>query len=874
MLSVSSSYPKVSCRKWLLLSYLQSLLLTHVVFLASALTPPVLADTNKLQSKMEMTSKPSSIVSDTFTIDNDVQEFHQYAASAVDLTMVHATETDVLSVIRSCRNWDADQRQSYLYRFNLKGEDNNPADYMPPVPLDSSVKIYLPSPSGNKTAIIKEIVSKANGDECNKAKGTIVEVWHGLSLLRRIPINEKQHGKIIQDATGFGSPVWSPDETCLLYSAERIPPKTEPFWTVSVEKSGKDATENAPIRGGNNILGLGQRDHWGERYHTQEPILDLYIMNLESGRAARIQNVPSKYPSAAATDETPSVEQEINNESITLGQAVWHPAGDKVAFTAWDAGLPKRLGMIYCRNRASKIFEAPVQTLLNQLAAESDDGSRDEDFDCHSNDLAYARSPRYAQMEGEDTRLMFLGSDQAFASHDACMGLYGVSASGNVDCIVPVMKKPQIDGPKVFGMGFPGLFLSQLPVTCSVGKDHIVTTSIFGSVQRILRVNCSNGNVDLLSFPQLDETTSQTLCCLAPNGDMIVAATSCTAPTSLWLVASKSLQKESPDRKVIVDARKVATFGPVAASVHSEIAATFVPPFKMKIFALDPPEIEGATAEQIQAILLLPDEASSSKPKPLIVVPHGGPHSCTTSSFAPGFAHLASKYAVLFPNYRGSIGFGQDAADSLLTRIGHVDVQDVMVFTRHAIETFSEIDGNKVGICGGSHGGFLTAHCTSQFPDFFNAGTRGDTICMFPSILTFSSSHHSIHNVAACRNPVTNIASMLTSTDIPDWCFAEAFGQYNQEEFQGPTKDQILTMYEKSPVSRVRQVKTPTLVALGQVDLRVPYSQGLEWYYSLRSNRVPTKLLLYPKDCHALDRDTTEADHWIHIRQWMDEYLS
>jgi acylaminoacyl-peptidase len=115
---------------------------------------------------------------------------------------------------------------------------------------------------------------------------------------------------------------------------------------------------------------------------------------------------------------------------------------------------------------------------------------------------------------------------------------------------------------------------------------------------------------------------------------------------------------------------------------------------------------------------------------------------------------------------------------------------------------------------------------------------------------------------------------MITSTDIPDWCFAEALGRYDPRNFQGPTKDEITAMYEKSPVSRIDQVKTPTLIALGKSDLRVPYSQGLEWFHSLRSNGVPTKLLLYPNDSHALDRATTEADHWIHIRRWFDQYLT
>jgi acylaminoacyl-peptidase len=83
------------------------------------------------------------------------------------------------------------------------------------------------------------------------------------------------------------------------------------------------------------------------------------------------------------------------------------------------------------------------------------------------------------------------------------------------------------------------------------------------------------------------------------------------------------------------------------------------------------------------------------------------------------------------------------------------------------------IDAQRVGICGGSHGGFLTAHCTSQYPELFKA--------------------------AAMRNPVTNIASMVTSTDIPDWCYGEVMGEYDQSVFRGPTSQQLVKMYENHP---------------------------------------------------------------------------
>ena len=80
-------------------------------------------------------------------------------------------------------------------------------------------------------------------------------------------------------------------------------------------------------------------------------------------------------------------------------------------------------------------------------------------------------------------------------------------------------------------------------------------------------------------------------------------------------------------------------------------------------------------------------------------------------------------------------------------------------------------------------------------------------------------------------------------------------------------------MREKSPVCRVSNVKAPTLVALGVSDLRVPPSQGREWYHTLRSMGVPSKLLTYEKDDHAILGVQSEADHWVNCKKWFDRYL-
>jgi acylaminoacyl-peptidase len=257
----------------------------------------------------------------------------------------------------------------------------------------------------------------------------------------------------------------------------------------------------------------------------------------------------------------------------------------------------------------------------------------------------------------------------------------------------------------------------------------------------------------------------------------------------------------------------------------------------------------GDVKVDVSSILLLPDDAGNEK-LPLIVVPHGGPHSATPTSFVPSYGYLCQhgKYAVLHVNFRGSTGFGQAALESLAGNAGTQDVLDVVAATRAAIDT-GAIDPERVGICGGSHGGFLAAHLSGQHPDLFK--------------------------VASMRNPCINIASMVTATDIPDWCYVETLGigKYEWDNFRAPSKEENDKMWDNSPIAHLENVKAPTLVALGMKDRRVPPSQGLEYFHSLRAKSLPTKLLVY-EDCdHAIDRVVSEADFWINTKQWFDKHL-
>lgn len=129
---------------------------------------------------------------------------------------------------------------------------------------------------------------------------------------------------------------------------------------------------------------------------------------------------------------------------------------------------------------------------------------------------------------------------------------------------------------------------------------------------------------------------------------------------------------------------------------------------------------------------------------PLIVWPHGGPHSVFANNLSlEESLFLSLGYAVLFINYRGSLGAGKKNVDFLLGKVGMSDVSDCVHATQQALVQFPWLDPNRLILVGGSHGGFLVTHLSGQYPDMFKA--------------------------VVARNPVIDIAAMSVVSDIPDW---------------------------------------------------------------------------------------------------------
>uniref|UniRef100_A0A7S1BNY9 acylaminoacyl-peptidase n=1 Tax=Corethron hystrix TaxID=216773 RepID=A0A7S1BNY9_9STRA len=480
---------------------------------------------------------------------------------------------------------------------------------------------------------------------------------------------------------------------------------------------------------------------------------------------------------------------------------------------------------------------------------EFEDGQHDDTFTCLTPHDRLARSPRIVvDSENETAKLIWLGNTEGFDTHNGCMGLYSLNwdykRGANMNSrtiIVDIIHIPEHDD------AFPGLFVSQLPSEPFVSADgkYLFATSQWRSITKVVKISIATGDVQPISFNLRDnfETIgSQTLLCMTNTGDAVVIQTEPNSPPILGIIPSASLLVPGGN---LVRSEIVAKFSPVAAT-SSYAPKCILKENKLSYHIIRTYPKHGNVKAPVEGILLLPPSAEQES-VPLIVVPHGGPHSCTPTSYIPSYAFLCQRgnFGILHANYRGSTGFGQAALESQSGNIGDQDVKDVVHLTKQVLQDFKgQIDSARVGICGGSHGGFLAGHLTGQNSELFK--------------------------VACMRNPVTNIATMTTATDIPDWAYVEALGpgNYNWTSFRGPGKSDLSTMWEVSPIAHIENITAPTLVAIGISDKRVPPSQGIEYYHALRSKGVETKLLLYENDDHAIDKVQSEADHWINILDW------
>jgi dipeptidyl aminopeptidase/acylaminoacyl peptidase len=246
----------------------------------------------------------------------------------------------------------------------------------------------------------------------------------------------------------------------------------------------------------------------------------------------------------------------------------------------------------------------------------------------------------------------------------------------------------------------------------------------------------------------------------------------------------------------------------------------------------------------IQGWIVPPAKVESGKKYPMIVLIHGGPSSATTSDWPAGFgmsraiiAALSVRgYYVLLPNPRGSYGQGEEFTRANVKDFGHGDLRDNLAGVDAAIKKYP-VDPDRLGVTGWSYGGFMTMWTVTQTNRF-----RG----------------------AVAGAGIANWQSYYGQNLIDQWMIP----------FFGATVYDDPAVYEKSsPIHFIKNVKTPTLVIVGEHDAECPSSQSYEFWHALRTLNVPTQLIIYPGEGHLFIKPENQADRMDQTVAWFDKYL-
>jgi dipeptidyl aminopeptidase/acylaminoacyl peptidase len=258
----------------------------------------------------------------------------------------------------------------------------------------------------------------------------------------------------------------------------------------------------------------------------------------------------------------------------------------------------------------------------------------------------------------------------------------------------------------------------------------------------------------------------------------------------------------------------------------------------------EPRELDAAAPDgyPVHGWVVTPDPERFAGPHPTILMIHGGPYAQYTVGLFDEVQTLAEAgYAVVYGNPRGSAGYGSAHGSAIRHGFGTVDTDDVLALLDAAL-TDPALDGERVGVMGGSYGGYLTAWLTTRTDRFVGAIVERGFL-----------------------DPV----SFVGSSDI-GWFFGlEYLGDGDDEASRAAVAAQ-------SPMAHVARVTTPTLVIHSEQDWRCPVEQGQRWFVELKRRGVPSELLLFPGEGHELTRSGRPQHRLVrfeHVLDWWSRTL-
>ena len=248
-----------------------------------------------------------------------------------------------------------------------------------------------------------------------------------------------------------------------------------------------------------------------------------------------------------------------------------------------------------------------------------------------------------------------------------------------------------------------------------------------------------------------------------------------------------------------------------------------------------------SNGDELTGYVLLPKDFDKKKKYPTLLSVHGGPKTEFSDIFHHEHQMFASAgYIVIYTNPHGSSGRGVKFSD-IRGRYGDIDYDDLMTFTDLAIEKYPQIDTEKMGVYGGSYGGFMT-NWTIGHTDRFAA--------------------------ACSQRSISNWTSFYGVSDI-GYYFAP-------DQTASDMWDNLDKMWDQSPIKYAPKVTTPTLFIHSDEDYRCPLEQGLQMYTRIKENGTDTKMYIFHGENHELSRSGKPKGRIKRleaIKEWFDKYL-
>jgi dipeptidyl aminopeptidase/acylaminoacyl peptidase len=245
---------------------------------------------------------------------------------------------------------------------------------------------------------------------------------------------------------------------------------------------------------------------------------------------------------------------------------------------------------------------------------------------------------------------------------------------------------------------------------------------------------------------------------------------------------------------------------------------------------------------QLQGWIMKPHGVVEGVKVPTILEIHGGPHMMYGYTFMHEFQLLVAQgYAVMYINPRGGLGYGQQFVNACREDYGGGDYRDLMESVDYALSQYTFIDPSRLGVTGGSYGGFMT---------------------------NWIVGHTNRFKAAVTQRSICNWLSFYGVSDIGYF--------FTEDQIGGNAWEDTEKLWKHSPLAYVGNVQTPLLILHGEQDLRCPIEQAEQLYVALKRRKQTTRLVRFPGANHELSRSGNphlRVRRLEHIVGWFNEYL-